>query len=252
MSKSQVQIIEYSEIVPSRGWLKAKSGDRVTMFAWPPFQGTHQDCYQAIAQDRELVPAEGLDLATLANGGYIKDNHKWQQVKGNFKGNWVRAPNRNLLIPAGYFKGKGDEKLSGILIERDTQGNGLSTKMQVPDLSNWKQNDAGIYVSPGGNASFVPSSAYDGKSFETDGVAHVHLTPEGAELFAKTAKDANLVPYDWLANRMKEISSTEQRVSVLCEDGVRLDLGGDWDGVRDVRAFGVSVSREASTPKKLG
>ncbi|MEK6889436.1 MAG: hypothetical protein AABW80_05010 [Nanoarchaeota archaeon] len=240
--------IEYSEVAPSRGWLKAKSGDREVSFAWPSFQGTHQDCCQAIAKDKELVPAEGLDLAILTNGAYSQNTPQWTSVKGNFRSNWVRAPNRSLLIPAGHFKG--DKQLAGILVERDLKGNGLSTKMQVPDLYDWKQNDSGIYISPDRNASFAPSSSYEGKSFEKDGVAHIHLTSEGAELFAKTAKDAGLKPYNWLAQRMKEITSTEQRVSLLGECVGRLGLDGfDWGGDRYGPAFGVSASREASAPK---
>ncbi len=231
---------QYSEVAPSRGLLVASYKGKETRFAHPPFQGTHEEGYEAIAQDKELVPAEGLDLALLTEGAHTQNTPQWKSVRGNFRSNWVRAPNRNLLIPAGYIEG--DKQLSGILVERDIKGKGLITKMQIPNLSDWKQNDTGIYVSPDGNSSFVPKSAYEGKFFEKDGIAQVHLTSEGAEIFAKSAKDAGLVPYNWLAGRMKEISSTEQRVSVLYEDGDGLVLVGDWGGVRGGRAFGVFAS----------
>jgi hypothetical protein len=94
---------------------------------------------------------------------------------------------------------------------------------------------------------FFPSTTYEGKSFEEDGVVHVHLTPEGADLFAKTARDAKLRPYNWLANRVKEITSTEQRVSLLYEGVDRLDLGGNsWCDLSLGRAFGVFKTGEAS------
>ena len=240
--------IEYSEVAPSKGQLVAKIGDRVTRFAYPPFRGTHPECCRAIAQDKELVPAEGFDLAILVHGAYTQKSPQWVSVNDNFRSDWIITPNRSLSIPVGYFEG--DKALSGILVERDLKGVGLSTKMQVPDLSGWKQNETGIYISPNGSAMFAPSSSYKGRSFEKDGIAHAHLTPEGAELFAKTAKDAGLIPYNWLANRMEDITSTEQRVSLLLELVDGLDLSGDsWCDGRYNHAFGVFVSREASAQK---
>ena len=232
MTGTQVQGIKYSEIPLSRAWLIAKNGEEITRFAWPPFQGTHQECYQAIAGDSELVPAEGLDLALLAQGAYTSTplTPQWQSAREYFKNSYVRTPNRVLLIPAGNING--DASLSGILVERDTDGKGLSTKMNVPDLSCWKQNSNGVYAPNDGTyeAVFVPSTAYDGKPFENDGVVHAHLTPEGAELFARTARGAGLVPHDWLAIKMKEIKSPKQLVSLLDEDVDGLALGGDWLG----------------------
>lgn len=243
MAKTQIPEIKYSEIAPTRAWLVAKYLTRVTKFAFPPFQGTHQECYQTIVEDKELAPARGLDLALLTNGAYTQDTPQWLSVRDNFRNSLVRVPNRILLIPRGHIKE--DRALSGVLVERDIQGNGLSTKMQVPDLSKWTQNSEGVYVPNAQDYKFVfyPSDLYDGKSFEEDRVAHAHLTPEGAEIFAKTAKDAGLVPYDYLAQRVKEISSPEQRVSLLYEGSGRLRLGGhSWGDDRDGHAFGVFLS----------
>lgn len=231
--------IAYSEVAPSRGWLKAKSGNREVSFAWPPFQGTHQDCYQAIAQDKELVPAEGLDLAILANGAYTQNTPKWASVKGNFKSNWVRTPNRILWIPKS-------NELAGILIERDNQGNGLSTKMNIPkDVNGWSNQD-GIYVSPDGNTKLVPADKYNlGKVNSKDGFLRAILTSEGAELFVKTAKDSKLVPYTWGLD-INGLTAPEQRVSLLGEFVGGLFLIGV---LGYCLAFGVSASGEASTPK---
>lgn len=116
----------------------------------------------------------------------------------------VRIPNRFLLIPVGEIKG--DKSLSGVLVEKDRQGRGLSTKIEIPDLSKWKQNDAGVYVSKDGNACFVSSNAYEGKSFENDRIVHAVFSAEGAEIYAKTARDAGKTSYNWLAERMKNIA----------------------------------------------
>jgi hypothetical protein len=144
MNQTSVPIAEYSEIAHVRGQLKAKLGDRIRVYAWPPFRGTHQRCYQAIAEDKELVAAEGFDLALLVNGGYTQNTPQWRSVKKDFKSSRVRSPHRVLLIPTGTIDG--DRALSGILVERDIKGKGLSTRMQVPNLSSWKQNSAGVYV----------------------------------------------------------------------------------------------------------
>ncbi len=244
--------IKYSYIPPSRGWLVVENDRGETRFARSPFRGTHRACYQAIARCRDLVPADGLDSAILVAGAYDKENenHKqWQSVKANFIGNKVRMPRGVLLIPAGYIKG--DKKLEGVLVEKDWQARGIDDTLVVPDLSNWKQNDAGIYVPKvkGYEAVFVPSTAYKGKSFEKDGVAHAHLTSEGAEIFAKTARDKGLEPYNGFADMMKEISFPGRKVSSFTEDGDRLYLNGSsWSGGRYGCAFAVS-SREASAPR---
>ncbi|MEK6928092.1 MAG: hypothetical protein AABX11_06695 [Nanoarchaeota archaeon] len=228
----------YSEVAPSRGWLVAQSGNREVRFAFPPVSGTHSDCYKSIAQDKELVPAEGLDLALLAEGAYTQKTPQWQSVRSNFINSWARTPNRVLLIPTNSFTL--DKSLSGILVEKDLQGIGFNTAMQVPDLSSgWTQNELGIYVSSNGNAQFVPSSTYEGKSFEQDGIAHAHLTPEGAEIFARTARNNGLITYNRLEKRMSEITSTEQWVSLLGQSGDRLDLAGNGDG-GSFHAFEVS------------
>ena len=243
---------KYSVIPKSREWLRAESGDRVVMFALPPIKGTHEECYKSIAKEKPflpvaerldvallierihtekyLVPAEGIDLALLTEGILTQEGPQWQSIAHNFLVNGIRTPNRALLIPAPCIKG--DSSLEGVLVERDTEGNGLDTEMQVPDLSSWKQNDAGIYVpnDTSYEAVFVPSTAYKGKSFEKDGVVHAYLTPEGAEIFAKTANDKGKGPYNWLP-RIMEVMKTKgvnfpiQRTSLLHAHNKQLYLG---------------------------
>jgi hypothetical protein len=237
------------EILPverGRSWLPIRYSGREVKVAYPPVQGTHEQCFQAINKDPELRPAEGLELALITAGAYNGIEPEWQSIRQNcFVSNYTRVPIRNLWIPKNTFKE--DKSLSGVLVERDVKGKGLSTKMQVPDLSdstNWQQNDSGIYISKDKNKTFIPSDKYKlgehtQKSFAKDGYAITVLTPEGAELFAKTAYDAGKTPWIWGIN-VSDISDPEQRVSLLYEDVGRLDLGGYvWYDVRNYRAFGV-------------
>ena len=98
-------------------------------------QGTHQECFKAINQDSEIRSAEGVELALLAYGAYHadeqKDNKEWEEVKKLFKNNYIRVPARTLRIPQEYAK---TVESGGVLVERDTQGNGLNTKMEIPNI----------------------------------------------------------------------------------------------------------------------
>ena len=221
--------VTYSERGLIQGELRAQRGGKVIRFAWPPYKGAHPDCYRTFKGSTTLAPAEGLDLAVLTHGAHNQDTPLWKKAELKFSyRSYVRTPHRCLLIPSGNIKG--DPCLSGILVERDVEGNGLNTIMNVPDLSSWRQNDDGVYVQHDNSYSavFVPSTSYEGRSFEKDGVAHAHLTPEGAELFARTARDAGLDPYNWLAHRVNKIKSPEQRVSLLSKLKDMLYLGGHF------------------------
>ena len=234
-----------------RVWLPVQYGQQEVRFAYPAVQGTHHECFTAINKDKELRPAEGLELALLTFGAYNSKEQEWKDIRQTcFIDQCTRASCKLLLIPAGPIAS--DASLSGVLIERDINGIGLTKEMQVPDLSQWEETE-GVYhlVSSSAKAVFVPSSAYEGKSFEQDRIAHAHLTPEGAELFAKTARDAGKNPHNWIARRMKEIKLIEQRVSLLHESsyrlGYRLGLNSSGWGVnRYSRAFGVSLGASST------
>lgn len=243
-----IKQISYDEEI-GRTWLTAQYGDRTVKFAHPPVQGTHQECYQAIKKDSELNAAEGLDLAILTNGAYTSKKPTWKSIRGNFQSGWVRVPMRNLWLPKGSIKG--DNGLSGVLTERDVEGLGRSTNMEIPDLSQFKENK-GIYTPKDGSKVFISADNYKlgehtTKSFAKDGYAIRVLTPEGAELFAKTAVDAGKVPYIWGID-VNSTKTPEQRVSLLYEGGVGLYLGGvgNWSGNGDIHAFGVSAPSKAS------
>lgn len=241
-----METIEILPVERGRAWLPIKYLGREIKIAYPPVQGTHQECFQAINNDPELRPAEGLELAFLTAGAYQGKEPEWQDIRNNcFVNNYTRAPVRNLWIPSSSFKE--DSSLSGVLVERDVQGFGLSAKMQIPNLSdsdNWKQNSNGIYVSKDKNKTFVPKSKYKlgehtKDTFAKDGYAITVLTPEGAELFAKTAFNAG--KNSWISGiDVESIKEPIQRVSLLYEDGSWLGLSGvDWDGNGSSRAFGV-------------
>ena len=231
-----------------RIWLPVQYGDAVTRVAYPPVQGTHQECFQALHADKELKPASGIELALITFGAYNGKEAEWKEIRQNcFVSNYTRVPYRMLLIPAGHIKG--DKDLAGVLIEKDLQGKGLSTQMQVPELSKYTQKD-GVYQIDN-TSIFVPSDAYNGKSFEKDPLAHAHVTQEGATLFAKTARDAGKTPFNWIAERMKAITAIEQRVSMLFGNSDRLSVdGSSWIGRDDGFAFGVFLGAEEQSRKK--
>lgn len=242
--------ITVKPIERGRIWLPIQYGQNEVRFAYPPVQGTHQECFQALAKDEELRPAKGLDHALLTYGAYNGKDKEWKDVRQtSFVSNYIRMPSRMLLIPVGHIQG--DASLSGVLFEDDVAGVGLSTQMQIPDLSKWAQKK-GIYRSPHSSALFIPNVAYEGKSFEQDGIAQAHLTPEGATLFAQTAQDAGKTLYNRIVQRMKEITVPEPRVSLGCEDSGELGLDGGgcgWYDNRYGRAFGVFPTGEARTQK---
>ena len=189
----------------------------------------------------------------LTYGAYNGEEPLWQDVRSSFQRNYVRVPVRLLWIPKGSFSE--DITISGVLVERDVQCVGLSKKMSVPNIESWRQNEYGIYVSPNGQLSFVPKDKYrpgehSTDSFAADGLAISVLTPEGAEIFAKTAIDAGKSLWTWGANA-DQIQKSIQRVSLLYENSDRLFLDGDcWSGNADLRASGVrKETAEASSQK---
>jgi uncharacterized small protein (DUF1192 family) len=237
-----------SDFGVSRGrtWLNAKHNDYSVNFAYPPVQGTHSDCYKSISEDKEIQPADGLDLAILTAGAYTSNEKEWKDVRQMFVSDYVRMPRRLLWVPKQSFDE--DKELSGVLIEKDLQGKSLEGQMEIPqNLGNtkfWKQNDSGIYVYTNGEKQFVPSDKYklgehSQKSFAKDGFTRALLTEEGAELFAKTALDSKKTPWTCGLDVLS-IENPEQRVALLDEDVGRLDLVGNYGGGgRDYLAFGV-------------
>ena len=238
--------IETMPTIRGRTWLQIKHGDNVVRFAYPPVAGTHQECFGKIAEDNELRAAQGVELALLTHGAYT-GNDEWKDVKKTcFQSNYTRTPNRVLWIPKSFIKG--DKSLSGVLVEKDSEGKGLSTKMEVPaDFSDWKEQN-GLYVKR--DLTFVPKDKYALDEIkEDDGFARAILGDEGASIFVKTARDANLKPYNWGID-VNNISKPEQRVALLGEGSCRLALYGYFcsDG-RGIRAFGVSATGEANVQK---
>jgi DNA-binding CsgD family transcriptional regulator len=205
-----------------------------------------------------LRPAEGLELALLTAGAYNGKDSEWKAVRRDcFIRNYtripVRVPIRNLWLPAGCIKE--DKNLAGVLIERDMQGSGLTTKMQIPEnFSGWKEED-GIFYLQDKNLTLVPKSRYKigehrKDSFAKDGYAQAVLTPEGAELFAKTAYDTGKTLWIYGIN-VSNIAESEQRVSLLGEDRRGLHLDGNvWYDNRDGHAFGVVHERPSLTKRE--
>ena len=231
-----------------RSWLIAEYDGKVREYAYPLVQGTHQDCYTAINSDAELVPTKGLNLALLANGAFSRKTAQWQDVKETcFRQNYVRVPVRLLWIPQKDENEKENE-LAGILIEEDLEGKGLSTKMSVPDVSEWK-NENGIYVNVDRSKILVPEGAYLlGQINETDGFLRGVLTGEGAEMYVKTAIDNKRKAWSWGLDT-KEIKTPQQRMPVLrgyCFDGLVLD-GNDFSDYGDGFASGVKKSAEGTS-----
>lgn len=233
-----------------RTWLEVGYGDQVVRFAYPAFKGTHQECFEAIGKDKELRPAEGVELALLAHEAYAGKDEQWKDVKQTcFQSNYTRAPNRTFWLPKGLIKG--DKSLCGVLVEKDLKRKGLSTKMEVPvDLSGWKEQN-GLYVKD--DSTFVPVDKYNlGEMKENDRFTRAVLGNEGVPIFIKTAKDEKLTPYNWGIN-VNDISEPVQRVALLYEycGGLILGGGSGWGGGAGGRAFGVSAADEASTGKKI-
>ena len=203
-------------------------------YAYPPFQGTHQDNYTKINNDSEIVPAEGLHLSLLTQGAFsfegldLPDDIKamWAYVRDTcIIENYIRIPKRNNWIPKKH-------ELAGVFVERDLQGKGLSERMKVPENINGWKKQGNLYVKD--NMIFVPEGNYklgehNQNTFPEDGFAIALLTEEGAEIFAKTAYDNNLVPYT-LGVNINNINSPEQKVAYVNADRDRLNLNGDGHG----------------------
>ncbi len=242
---------EFGEI-GGREWLTCKHDGKTRLYSFLPVQGTHQDCYQALKKDSKVVPAEGLDLALITNGAYTQKTKRWASVRDDcFRDRYVRSPTRVLWIPKKH-------ELAGIVLERDLEGKGITTTMEMPlTIDGWKKGDNGIYTSPDSKLTFVPAENYKlGKhnkgSFAKDGFATAVLTAEGAEIFARTAVDAKLTPWTWGFD-IKYILEPEQRVIGLDNDNKGLGVnGGSWSGYGygyGGYAFGVSITSEASAQK---
>ncbi|MBI2631825.1 hypothetical protein HYW75_02375 [Candidatus Pacearchaeota archaeon] len=244
------------EVQRGRTWLTTKYNNVLVKFAYPPVQGTQQECFTAINHDTELRPAEGLELALLTYGAYNGKESEWQDVRKDcFQGGYTRVSVRNLWIPKKTFSF--DPSLSGVLVENDLQGECFINKMQVPDLSNsdvWVQNEEGVYVSKNENSKFIPESKHKlgehtKDTFAKDNYAQTKLTPEGAELFAKTAFDKGKKLWIYGVD-INSISSPVQWASVLGEDSYRLGIGV-WVDNRYYRAFGVFSKTGEASPKKI-
>ncbi len=240
---------EFGEI-GGREWLTCRHDGVARQYAFPPVQGTHRDCYQALKEDSEVVPAEGLDLALIVNGAYTQDSKRWASVRKDcFVNRYTRSPTRMLWVPKG-------NELAGIVLERDLEGKGRTSEMRLPkNIDGWKKGENGIYTSPDNQLTFVPAESYklgehSKGSFAKDGFATAVLTAEGAEIFAKTAVDAKRTPWTWGID-ISDISKPEQRVVDLVEGDVRLSLvGSSWGDSGNGYAFGVSRTGEASAQKK--
>ncbi len=228
--------INFGNEIAGRNWLPYN--DNKSAFAFPPIQGKHKNCYQKMKADSEVVPAEGLDLAILTEGAYTQDGPMWQKVKADcFVNRYTRAPVRVLWVPHG-------NDLAGVLLERDLEGNGVTTEMKLPkNVDGWKKGENGIYESPDKNLIFAPEGSYKiGKhnknSFAKDGFATAVLTAEGAEIFARTATNAKLKPRTG-GFEAKEIGGLIQRIVELGECDGRLSLIGDsWLDGGSGYAFG--------------
>ena len=98
---------ETNILYPEQGriWLPVQYGEAITRVAYPPVQGTYQECFQALQKDREVKAAQGLELALITFGAYTGKDAEWKNVKQScFVGNYTRAPYRMHLIPAGHIQ----------------------------------------------------------------------------------------------------------------------------------------------------
>jgi len=231
-----------------RSWLTCNYNGRVREYAYLPVQGTHKKCYSAINSDQEIVPAENLDLALITNGAFSRDTPQWNDVKDKcLIKYYTRAPIRLLWMPEKH-------ELAGIILENDLEGEGLSTKMNIPNI-NGLTNEDGIYVNSDRSVIFVPAEAYklgkhNATSFERDGFSRAIFTGEGAEIFAKTAVDNKRTPCTFGID-ISKIREPTQRVPVFGDCGAdRLNLNGNnWNGSNSGFAFGVKKSAKGASQK---
>jgi hypothetical protein len=237
----KIRLSEYQ----GRNWLSCQYDGKTRDFAYPLVQGTHQECYEAITRDKEIVPAERLDLALLAYGAFSSKEPLWQEVKQKaFINGYLRVPMRLLWIPKG-------NKFSGVLIERDLQGKGLTEKMQIPENMDEFEKTGRFYSNADGNRLWVPNENYkSGKhsvaEFENNGFANAVLTEEGCEIFAKTASDNNKNLCIWTNN-----DKVIQRVPafILDEEGLYLVYYGWGNDLGNGCAAGIKKSSKKNSPK---
>lgn len=222
-----------------RIWLTINYDNRKIKYSYPPVQGKYTDSFQKINSDSELRPADGLELALLTAGAFSREQPEWKDIKERgIIQNYIRIPKRALWIPKKH-------EFAGVFLEKDFEGKGLSTKMEIPkDINGWKEQN-GIYINKNKKLIFIPDGKYklgdhDKDSFVRDGLAIGQLTEEGAEIFAKTAYENNKIPRIFGVD-INQINKPEQRVSALDSsyDGYRLYLDvGDGGGAGGF-AFGV-------------
>src|SRR3989344_45625 len=230
-------------------------GNRVE-FAYPPIKGNHSDCFRAIKADTELRVAKGVELALLVHGAYTfkGGSDLWKSVREDLGNYSLRVPVRTFWFPKGILK---DECLSGVLVEEDAEGLGWDSKMRLPDLTKWRQDEHVVYVSPNRGQRFIPKGKYklgehNAESFARDGLAITILSPKGAEIFARTAVDANLIPnikgYD--VDSLSVNEGPHQRVFSLRKEGENFNVnggsfGGNMNG--NDRAFAIFKSPTQAT-----
>jgi hypothetical protein len=230
------------------GLLTCEYNSQTIRYPVPPAQGSHQKCFSKINACAELRPAEGVELSLLVQGALEADVLPgWKKVRKDcLTRSYVRIPKRILWIPLQNSKGKKNE-LAGVFVERDLEGNGLSTQMNVPEnLDGWKEEN-GIYRL--GELTFVPRWRYDfdnfnKKSFSCDGLAIALLTEEGAEIFARTAYDSKM-PIKKFGEDITEIKKPEKRVPIFLEGSLDILFRCDsFDRGCDGYAFGVRRERK--------
>lgn len=245
------------EINP-REWLVYHHNGKDGAFAFPPTRGHYRDCYQTMKLDRELVPAEGLNLALLVQGAYTKETPRWQKIKIDcFVKGYLIAPMRTLWIPH-------DDDLAGIILERDLEGEGMLTSLEgegIPtsmrsqknrlkeNISSWTKGENGIYESPDKNLILVPEGSYNfgvhsASSFVKDGFVTAVFTAEGAEMLVKTAVDAKLKLLTW-GYEVMSLTEPKWRIVDFNVDNDRFNLAGyNWGDSWEYYAFGISRTGE--------
>jgi hypothetical protein len=154
-------------------------------FAYPPFRGTRSECFRAINADHQIVPAEGLDLALIIQGMLNSRTPRWQALRDSSFLKYIFAPVNFIFMPPS-------SELSGVVVERDLQGQWTGRREAINiNLSDWRKNKHGLYVSPDQARTFVPYSRYSGK-LQDHRLLVTILGEEGAEIFARTIKDARM------------------------------------------------------------
>jgi len=235
VNRKTMKNVKFAEQI-GRSWLTCEYDGKIRAYDYPPIQGTHQECYSVINADSEIVPAEGLDMALITHGAFSSQSAQWQDVRNRcFGQNYVRIPNRLSWIPDKC-------NLAGIFMERDIRGEGLSVKINVPDVSRWKDEN-GIYINGDKSIIFVPRGQYrlgehTAKSFESDGFSRAIFGDEGAEIYAKTAVDNKRTLWIFGID-ISSINKPKGSVPLLeSGDGYKLNLYGYDIGGKNF-AFGV-------------